>query len=315
VSTAYLTSLFEEAGLLASEMTARAHSGATAAGEVVEQAQAIGLKAVDEAERLHGEYAEAAAALRHAAEEAGQAAASAVQQVDALAPEAREAATAARDMLEKVGEGILHLGQERARVFQELDESAQQTVTGFESLATHIETFGQHLNTRYDEAGTALKRLEALFGQTVDAMEKAHAAFYEHFDALGKLAAEVTNTTGYAMEQLLTAISHVALGYAVGAIEGHNRVVAALRWGYLDERKDDPGPAPEGDGVFVDVSYINTSFEMIRLALAAFDEVLDPALSLIQSSSSAVLGEGEKAVNGLDGAVRDLQQALAAVKP
>jgi hypothetical protein len=312
---AYLNTLFEEAGVLAAEMAARALSGATAAGEVVAQAQAIGLKAVDEAERLHREYTESVAALQHAAEQAVQAAAGAVQQVDALMPEARAAATAARDMLEKVEGGILHLGQERVRLFQELDQSVQQAETGVESLATHIGTFGTQLSNRYQEAGNLLGNLERSFEIAANAVEKGLAALYEEFDGLGKVAAEVTNATAYAMEQLLTAISRGALDHAHDATGYHNGVMAALRLGYLEERKDDAGPAPEGSGVAEDHTYINASFERVRGALTAFEEVQDPVLALLQSSSTAILQEGEEAVNGLDGAVRHLEQAQAAVKP
>lgn len=62
-----LNELMDEAALRATDLASRAEAGAAAAGEVSEQAEALGTQAIDEAKSVHAEYQEAIAAIRQAA--------------------------------------------------------------------------------------------------------------------------------------------------------------------------------------------------------------------------------------------------------
>src|SRR5437868_12568844 len=108
---AEMNDLLNEAAASSTELAARALGAATAAQDVMDQAQALSATAAREAQRLHEHYAQAIAAIEHAAEHTGQAAAAAVQSMVDMGPDAVHATAAVKDMLEAAEAGIIHLGE------------------------------------------------------------------------------------------------------------------------------------------------------------------------------------------------------------
>jgi len=290
VSTALLNQLFEEAGERSSEMAARAAAAATAAGMVVEEAKALGQKAVDEAERLHKEYTETINAVTHAREQAGQAAVAASEAVESVTPEILKAAQALDGMLMGMEGDLGHLGQERARLLHELNDSAHQAETDFHELAAKVGAFDEHLHARMKEAADQLEHFQQVLKLATAQLDKAREHLYEEMDILGRTAASVSDAAAEGMEAMLAAVASGLLDFSNNAITGHNEVAAAVRHGYLDESKADAQPAE---------TYFDGIFEKITDALHLFEEVPEPVHSALQSALAAVLEPGEKAVNGL----------------
>jgi hypothetical protein len=299
-----MNQLLDEAVQCSTELAARAAAGVSAAHDVVEQAQALGTKAVDEAERLHREYTETLQAIKHAGQQSGQAADAAAQAVHSVTPEAIKAATAVKDMLVAVEVEATHLAETRSRAFHGLDGSARQAETGFHDLAAQVQAFEEHLSARLGEAQEQLKHLQGVVREVTGDIAKAHQSLYEALDALGHSAHKVTSATAHGLEQMLAAVASGFVDYSDNAIWGHNEVVAAVRQGYLDETKSDPEPAS---------THLGAAFDEARDALGRLQAMAEPAHSELKSATDAVLQESEKALTGLDDAAQTLKHSVEVV--
>ena len=303
MGTPLLNERLEEAARGCSELAARAGGAASSARDVVEQAQALGTRAVDEAERLHREYAVTIQAIEHAGQQSGQAADAAAAALHSVTPEALKAATAVKNMLVAVGGEAKTLAEVRARAFHDLDESAHLAETGFHGLGARMHGFEEQMTARLGEAQKELNHFQDLVGEVTKEIEKAHQSLYEALVDLGHEAQKVTLATAHGLEQVLAAVANGVVDYTNNAINDHNDVVAAVRQGYLDEAKGDAEPAS---------TYLGAAFDEARDALGALHAQDEPAHAELQSAAEAILQEGEKAVTGL-GEVADALQRAAEV--
>jgi len=301
-----MNQLLDEAQHCCTELAARAEAGVSAARNVVEQAQALGTKAVDEAERLHREYTQTLAAIGQAGQQSGQAADAAAQAVHSVTPAALETATAVKDMIIAVEGEASHLAGERSRAFHDLDGLALQAETGFHDLAAQVHTFTEHLSARLREVQHELKLFQEVADDLTKEIEKAHQSLYEALDDLGHSAHRVTSATAHGLEQMLAAVANGYVDYSNNAVSTHNEVVAALRQGYLDETKAEPEPAS---------TYLGTAFDEARDALGRLQAMTEPAHSELQSALDAILQEGERAMTGLGETAQALRHSIDLVAP
>lgn len=304
MSTAEMVVLLEEGAHGSTELAARAAAGATAAGEVAEHAQALGLKAVEEAERLHREYVEAVTAIQHAAEQAAHAGETAAHAVESVSAETTKAAEALKNMLVTVEGDAFHMGEERARLFHALDESAKKTETAFHDLAGKVEAFDEHVTARIKDSEEALKHVHDRVEQAAGRILEAQKELHDQFEKLGSVAAETMGEVVHALDQTLSAIANGMVEFANEGIVGHNQVTAAVRHGYLDQTKEDP---------VQDHTYLETAFDTVREAVAGFAMLPEPAHASLQAPTEAIVEAGEKTANSLGDTIRNLQHSLEVV--
>jgi len=304
MTTPLLNDLLDEAAQQCADLAAKASAAATAAGEIVEQAQAIGLDAVNAAERLHREYAEAIAAVAHASTQTGDAGTVAGEHVHAVPPKALEAVTAVKDMLVAVEGDAIQFGQDRARRFQELDQTARTTEEAFHDLVTQMQAFDERLSGRLNETHDQLQHFQDLVhGAGID-LAKAGQHLTEEIELLGNVAAKLAEATAHGLEQLLTAISWDSNNYCNDAIRGHNDVMAAVRQAYLDETKADPEPQH---------TYVETALGKVSEAMHHFGALEEPARLAVQTNVDAFVAEGEKTMTSLTEASENLERAHSTV--
>ncbi|HXB55967.1 MAG TPA: hypothetical protein VN461_14370 [Vicinamibacteria bacterium] len=288
MGTPLMNQLLDEAVQCCAELAARAAAGVSAAHEVLEQAQALGTRAVEATERLHHEYTEAIAAVRRTGQQSGHAADITAQELNSVTPEAIKAATAVKDMLVAMEGEASNLAEARSRGFHDLQGSALEAENGFHSLAAQVHAFEEHMNARLDEAKQELSHFQGMVDDATKAIEKAHQSLYETLDDLGHSAHKVTSITAHGLEQMLAAVANGFVDYSNNAIESHNDLVDAVRHSYLDESKSEPDPAS---------TYLTGAFDEARDAMGRLQAMQEPAAhSELQSATDAILQEGEKAV-------------------
>ncbi len=303
---AEMNQLLDEAAQGCAELAARAETSASAAHDLVEQAQALGTRALDDGERLHHEYGEAITAIQQAANHAGHSIDAAARVVETVPQEALDAARSLQTMLTAAGGSLSQLAQERVRVFHELDETARQAETGFHDLAARMQIYAEHVDARLDEAAAQLGHLQSVGKGVADGLGKAQHDLHEELTDLGRIAAKVTEATAHALEQMLSAVANGVVDFANNAISDHNQLMAAARQGFLEETKDEPDP---------DSTYVNDAFDKVHDALGRVDAVLDPGHAALQTSTTACLDAGEKAVNDFGGGLQDLDRSVQQVAP
>jgi regulator of replication initiation timing len=304
MTLAEMNVLLEEGAQSSSALAAFASAGVTAAGELVEHAQALGLKAIDEAKRLHHEYSEAIEAIKHAAEEAGGASEAAAQSVESVSTESAKAGTAFKDMLVAVEGDAYHFGEARARVFHALDASAREAEGGFHELAARVEAFEEHIADRIKDATEMLKHVQETVMEVATQLVEAQQHLHEQIEQAATSGAATFSQVTHALDQTLSAVAERLVSFANDGIIGHNTVVGAARQLYLEETKDDPVP---------EHTYVGTSFEGVRGALEAFQQLPDAAEATLQMPMPAILNAGEGAVTALSDAVRAMQQSTEMV--
>src|SRR5258708_3794977 len=269
--------LLEEAAQSSTDLATRAIAGATAAGEVADQAQALGLKAVNEAERLHRAYVETVAAIKHAAEEAARAGEATAHTLESVSAESAKTAGGLKDMLLKVEGEAFHFGEERTRLFHALDDSAHEAETGFHDLAAKVAAFEEHITSRIEESQEALKHVQDMVRQVATRMAETQRSLNDQLDELGCSGVETMGYVVNALDQPLSAIAGGLVTFANEGIIGHNGVVAAVRQAYLDESKDDPEP---------EHTYREASFGTLREAVSRFGQLSEPAQSSLHSPTT-----------------------------
>jgi prefoldin subunit 5 len=300
MSLAEMDGLLEEAAQGSNTLAAFANAGATAAGELVEHAQAVGLTAVDEAKRLHQEYSEAIEAIKHAAEETGRASEAADQSIASVSTESGKAGTALKDMLVTVEGDAYHFGEGRARLFHTLDESAREAETGFHALAAKVTAFEEQITARIKEAEAALTHVQETVEQVATRLVEAQQHLHEQIAQADTNATATLGQVDHAFDQTLSAVAERVVSFANDGLMGHNVVVAAAQQLYLEETKDDPVP---------EHTYLSTSFEGVRGALEAFQQLPDAAEATLQPPIPAIIDAGEGAVTALGDAIRHLHQS------
>jgi len=303
---AEMNQLLDEAAQGCAELAARAEKDAASAHDVLEQAQLLATRAVDDGQKLHAEYTAAIAAVEAASAHAGSSVAAAARVVQEVPAEAVTAAQALQTMLGKGGEALSTLAQERARVFHELDETARQAETAFHDLGDRMEIYADHVDARLHDAASQLEHLQSVGKDIADRLEKAQHSLHEELTDLGKVAAKITESTAHALEQMLAAVSSGLLDFANNAIEEHNQLTAAARQGFVDETKD--APTPES-------TYVSDAFDKLHDAVGRLESVLEPGNGALQSTTAACTDAAEKATGDLHAALQDLDKASQQVSP
>jgi hypothetical protein len=297
---AVINVLLEEGAERCTALAAFATAAVTAAGDVVEHAQALGLKAVDEAKRLHQEYSEAIEAIKHAAQEAGTASEAAADSVDTVISESTKAGNALTDMLVGVAGDVHHFGEGRARVFHTLDESARAAETGFHQLATSVQTFVDHVDQRINDAREALKHVDDAVMQVAMSMVDAAQQLHMRIVGSAQWASETLGLVTHALDQSLSAVAQRSVDYANDGIAGHNLVAQAAQQLYLEETQDDPVP---------EETYLSIAFGHVRSAMEAFQQLPEAAEATLQVPMPAILKAGGEAVTSLTDTVSSVHQA------
>jgi len=295
-----LNDLLDAASGLSAELAARAEAGAAAAHEVVEQAHAIGLSAVDQIQQIHQGYAEVLAALEHAGAQSTQAAQAAAEKVHASASAAAEAGTAIKATLDGVEGEVVDLSSARAGAFHVFDASARQVDAAFNELSGKVETFEHNLNARAEEVKDSLQRLDNRLELTQKEVEAAQQHLQEEVTLLGAYAAKLADETAHDLEQILAVVSYGVVNFANNSITNHNQLTAAVREGYLQETKDAPDP---------ESSYFDESLDLARSALGRYELVREPAEAALGSATTAFVDNVEKAVTAFGVVTPALQAA------
>jgi hypothetical protein len=297
---AEMNALLEEGAERSTALAAFASAALTAAGGLVEHAQAVGVQAVDAAQRLHQEYSEALEAIKHAAEEAARASEAAFDSVESVVTESGKTGTALKDMLETVEGDAYHFGEARARLFHTVDVSAREAEGGFHELAAKVELFEDHITNRITETQEALKHVEETVQQVATRMVEAQQHLHKQIVQAATSAAETLGLVEHALDQTLSAVAQRIVDYSNDGIIGHNVVAGAAQQLYLEETKDDPVP---------EHTYLSTSFDGVRGTLEAFQQLPEAAETTLQQPMPAITQAGEGAVTALAEAVRSLHQS------
>jgi hypothetical protein len=297
---AEMNALLVEGAERSTALAAFASAALTAAGELVEHAQAVGVQAVDAAQRLHQEYSEALEAIKHAAEETARASETAFDSVESMVTESDKTGNALKDMLVTVEGDAYHFGEARARLFHTVDESAREAEGGFHELAAKVELFEDHITNRITEAQEALKHVEETVQQVATRMVEAQQHLHKQIVQAATSAAETLGLVDHALDQTLSAVAQRTVDYSNDGIAGHNVAVGAAQQLYLEETKDDPAP---------EHTYLSTAFDGVRGALEAFQQLPEACETTLQAPMPAITNAGEGAVTALTEAVRSLHQS------
>jgi ABC-type transporter Mla subunit MlaD len=293
--------LAEEAALRTTEFASRAEAGATAAGDVIEQAEALGTHAIEEARSVHSEYQEAIAAIRHAAEQAREAAGEARRAVLSVPEATQKTGTAVESLLAELHTEIREMGELRVRSVQTLSDSAKQAEAEFHDLSLQVQELVTQLESHLKEAGSHVERVQQVLESAGTQIETARQSIKDALLDLGKVAGGTTGDVGHVLEQVTAAASHGIVDFCNNAIRLHNDLTAAVRTGYVDETETDPDP---------DQTWVEPAFKTLHDAIAGFAQLLSPAETVLMDTVSTILAEGEKAVSSLDAVALSLRQAV-----
>jgi hypothetical protein len=293
--------LAEDAALKTTEMAARADAGATAAGEVVQQAETLGTLAVDEARSIHAEYQEAIAAIHQAAGRAREAAGEVGRAVLSVPEATQKAGTAVEGLLTALHQETSEMGELRVRSMQALADSAKQAEAEFHDLSLQVQELATQLETGLNEAAAHVHRLELVLENAGTQVDKARQSIREALLDLGKVAGGTTGDVGHVLEQVTAVASHGIVDFCNNAIRLHNELTAGVRTGHLDETESAPDP---------DKTWVDPAFEPLHEAVAGVAQLLSPAEAVLVETVSTILAEGEKAVSSLDAVALSLRQAV-----
>lgn len=291
----------EQAALRTTDFAARAEAGATHAGEVVEQAEALGTHAINEAKSLHAEYQEAIAAIRQATGHAHEASDEAGLEVLKVPEATQKAGAAVEGLATALHTEITEMGELRARSVQAVSDSAKQAEAEFHDLSLQFQELATQLETNLNETVSHVQRLENVLEEAGTKIEKARVSIKEALLDLGKVGGGTTGDVGHVMEQITAVASTGIVDFCNNAIRLHNDLMATARTGYLDETKSTPDPAK---------TWVDPAFEPLHEAVAGFAMLLSPTETVLMDVVSAILSEAEKAVTSLDTVVLALQQAV-----
>jgi hypothetical protein len=297
MATPVFVDLAEEAAHRTGELASHAEAGATAAGEVVQQAETLGTLAVDEAKSLHQEYQEAIAALHLAAERAHEASNEAGRAVLSIPEATQKAGIAVEGLMTALHKELTEMGELRSRSVQAVSDSAKQAEAEFRDLSLQIQELATQLDTGLKEAVAHVQRLELVLENAGTQVDKARQSIRDSLLDLGKVGGGTTGDVGHALEQVTAVASHGIVDFCNNA----NELMASVRTGFLDETESAPDP---------DKTWVEPAFQSLHDAVAGFAQLLSPAETVLMETVSTILAEGEKAVTSLDTVAQSLRQAV-----
>lgn len=293
--------LAEEAAHRTGELASHAEAGATAAGEVVQQAETLGTLAVDEARSLHQEYQEAIAAIGQAGAHAHEASDEAGRAVLSMPEATQKAGTAVEGLMTALHKEITEMGELRSRSVQAVSDSAKQAEAEFRDLSLQIQELATQLDSGLKEAVAHVERLQQVLENAGTQVDKARQSIRDSLLDLGKVGGGTTGDVGHALEQVTAVASHGIVDFCNNAIRLHNELTASVRTGFLDETESAPDP---------DKTWVEPAFQSLHDAVAGFAQLLSPAESVLMETVSTILAEGEKTVTSLDTVAQSLRQAV-----
>jgi hypothetical protein len=300
MGSAPLIQLFEQAVERSTELADRAGKAEDEAEQVLQGATALTDLALQHADGLHKDYAEALQAIATAREQVDIEASRADVALDGLPARADATEAKVRALLEDVRQQATELAGVRTRLVTRADESAQQVSAAFGDLAQRVQDLRQKMEARLVEADVQVKELVEAVKQGQTRLAEEARLLREAIQSMGILATDKAEDFAASMHAVMILAGRNVVNLCNEALKSHNAAFKSVRTGFTGE---DPGGAG-GE------NWVEEALKPLRASLDAFALIPQPAKQLIEQSAAAIAQKAEKALADLADVGKALEQAV-----
>ena len=282
MGSAPLIQLFEQAVERSTELADRAGKAEDEAEQVLQGATALTDLALQHADGLHKDFAQALEAIATAREQVDIEASRADIALDGLPARADATEAKVRALLEDVRQQATELAGVRARLVTRADESAQQVSAEFGDLAQRVQDLRQKMEARLVEADAQVKELVEAVEQGQTRLAEEARLLREAIQSMGILATDKAEAFAASMHAVMILAGRNVVNLCNEALKSHNAAFKSVRTGFTGE---DPGGAG-GE------NWVEEALKPLRESLDAFALIPEPAKQLIELSAAAIDSEG-----------------------
>jgi hypothetical protein len=303
--TAPLVELFTQACERSTELADHVVAAEGEVEQLLKVATLFSEEALQHAEALHKDVAEAVQAV----ESARTAVDAEVDKTDAVLDGLPGRSDASEAKVRSLLDGIRHDAAElqglRSRLVTRADEGAQQVASELADLERRVAELRLKMEGRLAEADAqVLELMDAVeHGQT--RLAEDERGLREALQSLGVLASDQAHAFGATLNAVVVLTGRGVVAASNHVVTAHNDAFKSLRTAFTGEQ---PGAAAP------DETWVETALQPIRGAMDEFALVPAPARQLLETAVAVLVQKARQALGDLSEAARSLEQAVPEIR-